>query len=341
MIESIQVAKISASSIVVYNKQIEKRERTERQKENAVNLRDQEYNGFMSPKTKCKVRKMLDSWLTAVDLEKKRLKQGKYFMNSKVTFVTLTLSAGQIHDDNYIKRNLLNRFIIEAKRDWQVYNYFWRAEPQKNGNIHFHLLMDKFIPWKELRSKWNGIQSAHGYIKRFEAEWLHEDANSTDIHGLEEKKSVAAYVVKYCCKTVGVRKVEGRIWGCSDSLRKLTCYETELTNEVKKYIEAVEKDKWTKVIKKDDFTLIFCNNEKKLRQLSQRLYRDFKIHYQKVYSDLYTEEGRKKIQEEIAREKDFGRHSAPTNRDAINNRSRVLVSSQLSIFATSNGFASR
>ena len=29
--------------------------------------------------------------------------------------------------------------------------YFWRAEKQANGNIHFHLLVDRFIPMDLLR----------------------------------------------------------------------------------------------------------------------------------------------------------------------------------------------
>lgn len=341
MVESIQVAKISASSIVVYNKVLDQRPRSDRQIENEINLRDQEYNGFMSPKTKCKVRKMLDAWMTAVELERKKLRKGLYWRNSKITFVTLTLSAGQFHDDNYIKRNMLNRFIIEAKREWDVYNYFWRAEPQKNGNIHFHLIMDKFIPWRELRDKWNAIQEDHGYIEKFKAKFLHCDANSTDVHGLDEIKNVGAYLIKYCCKITGSRKIAGRIWGSSDSLKNINAYEVEMSNEVIKYIEKVESLGSSKVIVKEDFTLIFTDNEKNLCQFVPNLFRDWKIHYSKIFSSLYTLEGRKKVEAEIEMQKRQQAYSAQLSEVQKMNSSSALVSSQLSLFVPSQTVHSR
>jgi hypothetical protein len=305
MVESVQIAKISASSIVVYNRRLDAPTRSSRQIENEVNLRDQEYNGFMSPKTSQKVRKMLDSWLTAVELERKRLGQGAYYRNSKVTFVTLTLSGKQVHSDNEIKRKMLNRFIIELRREKGVYNYFWRAEPQKNGNIHFHLLIDKYIPWKEIRDKWNEIQGDNGYLSDFYNKFMHLDPNSTDIHGLGKVKSLVGYVVKYCCKIKAGRRIDGRIWGCSDALRGITAFETEISKEVYSYLEEVEKESDVKVIKKDEFTLILCNNEKYLKKHSPGVFKDFKKHYSNIFHSLYSSEGRRLHSEEMERIKNY------------------------------------
>jgi hypothetical protein len=301
MVESVQMAKISASSIVVYNRFLEPPKRSHKQVENEVNLRDVEYNGFMSPKTSQKVRKMLDSWLTAVELERKRLGQGAYYRNSKVTFVTLTLSSKQRHNDNEIKRKMLNRFIIELRREKGVYNYFWRAEPQKNGNIHFHVLIDKYIPWREIRDKWNAIQGDNGYLSDFYSKFMHLDPNSTDIHGLGKVKSLVAYVVKYCCKTKAGRKIDGRIWGCSDALRGITAFETDVSSDVHAYLEQVEKEPNVKVIVKDDFTLILCDNEKMLKKFAPALFKNFKGHYQKIFNSLYSSEGRRLHAEEMER----------------------------------------
>ena len=341
MIETVQIAKISASSIVVYNKILVVRPRSEWQFVNAINLRDQEFNGFMSPKTKCKVRKMLDAWITAIEMRRTYLKQGVFYRNSKITFVTLTLSGKQTHSDNDIKRKMLNRFLVEMRREKGINHYFWRAEPQENGNIHFHILIDKYIPWRIIRDKWNEIQGDNGYLTDFYKKFLHLDPNSTDIHGLEKIKSLAGYVVKYVCKTNSSRKIEGRIWGCSDSLRQLTCFETELTNEVKKYIDEVEKLDSSKVIVKDDFTLIFCNNEINLKKISPRLFYDFQNHYQTLFNDLYTGEGRQKIKEKIVLKKEEIRHSTQLAIMQVTHSTGAFVSSQLPIFATSNSYASR
>lgn len=158
--------------------------------------------------------------------------KGKYY-KFRLSFVTLTLSSRQVHPDNIIKNLFLNQFLVEAKKRWKVNRYVWRAEKQLNGNIHFHILLDKFIPWSELRDVWNRIQNKLGYVDRyrdtlrefhkngfriredllknwplknqlraFEAgtrsDW--NNPNSTDIHSLKYVRNVKNYMVKYMTK---------------------------------------------------------------------------------------------------------------------------------------------
>lgn len=156
----------------------------------------------------------------------------------RLTFVTLTLSSAQIHPDNIIKALFLNQFLTEAKKRWNVSRYVWRAEKQLNGNIHFHILTDKFIPWSELRDVWNRIQNKLGYVDRyrdnlrkFHAGGFHprkdllkfwpmesqikaykfglktdwNNPNSTDIHNLRHVGNVKRYVAKYMSKNASER----------------------------------------------------------------------------------------------------------------------------------------
>jgi hypothetical protein len=151
----------------------------------------------------------------------------------KLTFVTLTLSSPQIHSDQIIKSELLDQFLIESKKRWNVYNYVWRAEKQKNGNIHFHILVDKFIPWNELRNVWNRIQQKLGYVTGYRVRRLkwHEhgfnydpkyakswpykrqlqaykvgnqtgwdNPNSVDIHSVRHIRNIKAYLIKELTK---------------------------------------------------------------------------------------------------------------------------------------------
>ncbi len=117
------------------------------------------YNGYMSISTARKCKKYISSWILS-------LKHGKG-SKRKTTFVTLTLPSRQVHDDNEIKRKMLDYFIKIAVRKWDVKHYFWRAEPQSNGNIHFHLLFDSFIDWKLIRGNWNRILKRFGYIEAY------------------------------------------------------------------------------------------------------------------------------------------------------------------------------
>ena len=228
------------------------------------------YNGKMSRRTKTKVTSVLAEWVSA-----KKADTGRAFttLNASArsfTFVTLTLCAEQFHTDNWCKRHLLGRFIQECGRQHGMASYFWRAEPQKNGNIHFHLLLAQRVPWEWIRATWNGILEDAGYLGAYRwaraaefaegfrptanpndkrtipqqvAAWrAGEDCgwsnpNSTDIHALNKVKNAAAYVCKYVSKEGGGRKIEGRIWGCSDDLRHLKTPEIGCSGEFLKLLQ--------------------------------------------------------------------------------------------------------
>ena len=157
---------------------------------------------------------------------------GKNF-KFKIAFATLTLPAKQIHSDNEIKAKCLNQILIELKKYHHVKNYIWRAEKQKNGNIHFHILVDKFIPHQELRDRWNRIVNKLGYVETYrnEMQSWHRDGfrvrknllrtwplrkqkaayergarthwnspNSTDIHSVQKVRDLKSYITKYVTK---------------------------------------------------------------------------------------------------------------------------------------------
>lgn len=210
---------------------------------NAEGLKDRNHDGEMSKKASKRVREII-SWFTELSREKVHKHQDKR-IKYRLTFATLTLSAAQQfdygHDDEFIKRNLLNRFLQEAKRRWKVVNYFWRAEAQENGNIHFHITFDKYIHHSELRSTWNMIQADYGYIQKYresrkqyfkdgfkydttaahrteeqqrkaydqgiENNW--SSPNSTDIHAISKMGNVGGYLAKYVSKNVFTYLLKG------------------------------------------------------------------------------------------------------------------------------------
>src|SRR3972149_9919788 len=88
----------------------------------------------------------------------------------RITFITLTLPSNQIHTDNVIKSKCLNQLLIEMSRYHKVEQYIWRAEKQKNGNIHFHILADRYIFWSDIRNRWNRIVNKLGYVDRYKDE---------------------------------------------------------------------------------------------------------------------------------------------------------------------------
>jgi hypothetical protein len=143
------------------------------------------YNGRLSPATKRNIERMLQVWLTAIELNVD-LKKTRTRVDEDVvlpTFVTLTLPSVQMHRDNDIKELILHPFINWLKQSADEYyknggmrghqkgfgvkGYFWRAEPQENGNIHFHVLCDKYVPWDRIRTKWNECCEKLSYVKGY------------------------------------------------------------------------------------------------------------------------------------------------------------------------------
>lgn len=189
--------------------------------------------GRVSPIAKRKMMKSL-KYLLLMANEKTihNVYSGRMF-KFKIAFVTLTLPSKQIHSDNEIKNQCLNQLLIELKKHYNVRNYIWRAEKQKNGNLHFHMLVDKFIPHQELRDRWNRIVNKLGYVDAYRCEMqnFHKNGfqvrtdllktwpiekqkaayrrgarthwnspNSTDIHSVQRIQNVKQYIAKYLTK---------------------------------------------------------------------------------------------------------------------------------------------
>lgn len=285
--QAITVARIASNSVLLYKLSVNPPPRTQKQEENESNLRNNEYNGFMSPKTRSKVRQYIDTWINAVETERRQKKAGKYFRNGRLTFVTLTLPCEQLHTDAFIKRYMFNRFIITVQRKYGVRNYFWRAESQKNGAIHFHILIDKYIHHAQVRADWNTILDDYGYIGIFKSRHGHDNPNSTDIRGLHKVDNAAAYIIKYCCKDTGYRAIKGRIWGCSDQVRQLRAYETDLSSDVNTYIHQIANDPEVRTYETEEYTMFFLNNNRKLKQYQPELYDQWQKYYLNQYQDLY------------------------------------------------------
>jgi hypothetical protein len=212
------------------------------------------YTGLMSPKAISKVKKYVTNWITGLNCQDGDVWAPLEAQAKRMRFVTLTLPASQQHSDNDLKRMFSTWFLGLLKRNYGVENYVWRAETQKTGGLHFHVLIDRPVPAMALRALWNRCLEPYGYIRRYrenqkawhcngfkvrrelfgqwneasqrkayelgkETNW--SNPNSTDIHALKNVKNVVAYVVKYVSKNSPSRTVEGRLWGCSDGLREL------------------------------------------------------------------------------------------------------------------------
>lgn len=135
----------------------------------------------------------------------------------RYSFTTLTFSSKKIVDyATSIK--CLEEFLKWLNRTKGALMYVWKLELQKRGQIHFHILSDVFVHWREVRDKWNYIQARHTDILGG------MDYNSTDIHSIHQAKDVGQYIAKYISKNEDAPEVLAKMkikkfWGCSKNLQ--------------------------------------------------------------------------------------------------------------------------
>lgn len=174
-----RIAKFKAHSVVTYGKSTSytTAKATQTNLNSLANLgkvNETGYNGYMSDATRRHVKGIMENLLIAIELNTSMkfpfvTGQEKPLNEVYPTFVTLSLPFKQWHDDNDLKREVFTPFMQEIIRNWNVKCYLWVAETQKNGNIHFHVLIDRGIPAVRLRQIWNKHLDKEGfeYVKSY------------------------------------------------------------------------------------------------------------------------------------------------------------------------------
>ena len=255
---------------------------------------DNEVKGKYSKKSKKRFTSIIKNWLSVIESIEYFNKGKKKKIDSYLRFVTLTLSAKQEHEDKFIKRHMLNRFIRDIKQKHNVTNYLYCSETQGNGNIHFHILIDNFINYKDIRTIWNKIQASHGYIKRFKEKNGHDNPNSTDVRRLNKVNNVANYLVKYFTKDLNRRKIDGRLWGSSENLKELQHYVKEFSYHEAMLFNSIQAEGKKKIYSGDFFHLINNIHISELASHSDIIQEDVMEYY---YCQLpYLNGGLKRLQ---------------------------------------------
>lgn len=200
-----------------------------------VNFAVQNNPFILSSTSKRKLFDSLNSMYSLSSPRKIEMKNKGFIYNFRMSFITLTLPSPQMHSDVTIKSKCLNQFLIEIKKAYSVDNFVWKAELQQNENIHFHLIIDKYIDFQALRRRWNRIINKLDYVKAYQnkmqglslsayhalrnskgncdfekskaayakgclSNWA--NPNSVDVRSVSNKKDLASYLAKYVSKAV-------------------------------------------------------------------------------------------------------------------------------------------
>lgn len=206
-------------------------------------------------------------------------KSGKPF-KFLLNFLTLTLPAEQgTIKDTYIKRVLLNKFLINAKHKYGLNNYVWKAERQKNDNLHIHITSNTYMNCEWIKHTWNRILSETDLINKFYLKHHHKDPNSTDIHSVRNIKRLDLYLIKYFTKNDNDQKIiAGKLWDCSNSLNFNNRLHFPITDDLRECYSYIIK-KYSKLLYENDYyTSISFYNESEFKRLPVELMEKYQHH---------------------------------------------------------------
>lgn len=98
-------------------------------------------------------------------------------MTDKFFCITLVFAFNKTISDNEANK-MLNRFLLWIRGTDNVSNYMYKSELNKNGNLHYHILVQTtdVIDVNKIRKTWNEIQREAGYLAEFAS-----DPNSVDV----------------------------------------------------------------------------------------------------------------------------------------------------------------
>lgn len=177
------------------------------------------YKGNVSASSEKRIRRAIDLLL---QLSPERIIYNPVIDASHpftINFITLTVSDSTIRHHKEVYQKCLRSYL-----KWQIRkgakHYIWKAELQQRGQIHYHITTNCFIHYMDIQKKWNSLQKKAGYLSSFAQQHHHYSPNSTDVHSVRNVKNIEAYLIKYICKGIGSGVIKGKIWDCSDSLKK-------------------------------------------------------------------------------------------------------------------------
>ena len=280
--------KISGNKITVYSSSVE---HIGRRINNGANLktdRKKAYQGEQSISSIKRVKECLYTWCYSIAEGNKFNKSRGSKKKIQLVMATLTLSSKQVHTDKEIKSKILEPFIKKLKYQYNIVNYFWRAEPQENGNIHFHLVIDKFIDKIDLQDDWNFYQNKLGYVDRYLEKTGKVNPPSTQIQVFAGNAKSIEYLLKYLTKENNRRKIEGLQMRVSNKLSHLKLGVIELYNYEENDLADLLESKAIRKYVSDFATIYYFDFDAYFYFSGHFITNRTLLYYRKIYEALYV-----------------------------------------------------
>jgi hypothetical protein len=251
-------------------------------------LNNQEYTDFLKKSNNCRLLSPVQSRAIRKNCSKLfYYSQTRKFTSSKsgvhtmrVAFLTLTCPASVTPKQSL---KAFEHFLDYLSRTANC-NYVWKKEfGEKGGALHFHIMINNFIPYYIVAWKWKRLLLAEG-VKWPQTESGEDTSSHYRIELPRNKKSTASYISKYMSKGQGLPIEYGYISGHSkilDSLKEISIIVDDLDNE-----ELNKLASHSKVIHSEYVNLI-CTDLLHAQKLAPKIYDLFYSQYLR-FSEIIT-----------------------------------------------------
>jgi hypothetical protein len=161
--------------------------------------------------------------------------------------------------DDKTGQSILNKFLVQCRKKFPGLQYFWVAERQENGNIHFHMILNKRLPvgrWNALwvlqqynaglvgHDEWGdeiskdrimqlyAIDQREGYCGarsrdgKKKISWIQAALNPLDLKKVSSIGRLSSYLTKYITKQEKNKPFGCSVWHCSRRVSRMFTRQT-------------------------------------------------------------------------------------------------------------------
>jgi hypothetical protein len=201
----------------------------------------------MSGRTKAKIQDKLKAFFIIHKI--------KHHGKQPLIMLTLTLTSKQLYEDSRYNK-MLNNFLTIMRKKYQI-NYLWVAEKQNNGNIHYHIIVDRYVNVTIANATWCKILNYNGHdvkmpktkcpsgltYKETQEYFSSKNcSNPVDVKYLTNSSAIGAYLTKYITKNK--TSVDCQIWNCSKLISNtITAFSMEYCQT---FAEKLKRNNWYK-----------------------------------------------------------------------------------------------
>lgn len=189
--------------------------------------------GVLSDNSMKKIR-LAVQWLVFL-AEKKKVweNSSQSFVLYRAGLATVSLPTGCTNvSEGFFRDSLLNSIISAMNYRWGLKNYIWKIERQKNGTLHAHITIDKFINHKWLLEKWCTTLDKHGLLEEYRTKF--QSMNLKDYVRYRKSTDYSGYRVRFLSEALYVKAIiKAYRKGESDNWSKPNCTDIHAVRDVK------------------------------------------------------------------------------------------------------------